>query len=88
MKVDLNFELFDLDGKLINKANKLISGLFMSEMKGDAEKLFDWAISFHKGDVVEMDSSDIEKIKTLLTTTERMAVMVKAPILKYLQSLK
>jgi hypothetical protein len=88
MKVDLNFEIFDLEGKVINSANKIIAGLLMSETKGDAEKLFDWGIKLFVNEVIEIDNSDFEKFKTLVKSSERIAVIAKAPILKYLQSLK
>ena len=88
MKVDLNFDLVDLEGVLISKANKIIAGLLMSEMKGDSVKLFDWAVSFSKDGIVEMDAADLESFKSLLKTTERISVMAKAPIIKYINELK
>lgn len=88
MKVDLNFEILDLDGKAINTANKLIAGLLMSETKGDAEKLYDWAIQLFSSKVIELDNSDFERFKTLVKGSERISIIAKAPILKYLQNLK
>lgn len=88
MKVDLNFDLIDLEGNKINTAGKMIAGLLMSELKGDAEKLFDWAMSFNSANAVEMDSSDLSKFKDLITKSERISTMVKAPIIKYLNTVK
>jgi len=88
MKVDLNFELFDLDGKPTAVGGKIISSFLMSETKGDAEKLFDWALSFNKLEVVEMDSADLNKFKDLIKNTERLSVLAKGPIIKYLHTLK
>jgi len=87
-KVNLNFELFDLNGKAISTAGKIVCGFLMSEMKGDAEKLYDWAITFSKGEEVSMDNSDFSKFKELIKLTERLSVMVKAPIIKYLEGVK
>ena len=39
MQVDLNFDLFGLDGKTAAVAGELIAGLLMSQSKGDAIKL-------------------------------------------------
>jgi len=87
-KVNLNFDLFNLDGNKISTAGKMVSGLLMSEMKGDAEKLFDWAMTFNRGEEVSMDNSDFTKFKELIKSTERLSVLIKAPIIKYLETIK
>lgn len=86
-KVDLNFDIINTDGVKVSLANKLISGLLMSEMKGDAEKMFDWAMCFSRGEVVSMDDTDFERFKEFVSKTERLVVMVKVPILRYLKTL-
>ncbi len=87
-KVNLNFDLVNLEGKVISTAGKIVCGFLMSEMKGDAEKLYDWSMTFNRGEEVSMDSSDFNKFKELLKSTERLSVMVKAPIIKYLETVK
>lgn len=86
--VNLNFDLLGLDGTKVAKANELIAGILMSEVKGDAVKFFDWAMTFNKGEVVQMDLSDLGKLKTLVETTEKLTILAKAPIIKYLDTLK
>jgi hypothetical protein len=88
MQVDLNFDLVGLDGAKVAVAGELIAGLLMSEAKGDAVKFYDWAMSFHKKEVVSMDASDISKLKTLVETSEKITILVKAPVIKYLDSVK
>jgi len=88
IKIDLNFEMFDLENKSIGFANKLTAGLLMSEFKGDSEKLFDWAMSFNLVGVIEVDSADLNTLLELIKKTERMSVMAKGPIVKYLNTLK
>lgn len=87
-KVNLNFDLVNLEGKVVSTAGKIVCGFLMSEMKGDAEKLYDWSMTFNRGEEVSMDSSDFNKFKELLKSTERLSVMVKAPIIKYLETVK
>lgn len=88
MKVDLTFELRDLNNEIIATASKIIAGLLMSELKGNAEKLFDWAISLNKNEVIEMDNADFAQFKEIIRNSERISIMAKAPILKYLNTLK
>ena len=85
--VDLNFDLLGLDGSKVAKAGELIAGVLMSEVKGDAIKFFDWAVTFNKGETVQMDASDLNKLKTLVETSEKITILVKAPVLNHFASL-
>lgn len=87
-KVDLDFELKDLQDKSVGHAGENVANLLLSEVKGDAVKYFDWAMSFGKKQPVSMDDSDLVKLKDLLSNTDRMPVIAKAPVIKYLNSLK
>jgi hypothetical protein len=88
MQVDLNFDLLGLDGKTAAVAGELIAGVLMSQSKGDSIKLFDWAMSFYKKEAVTMDASDLIKLKEIISNAENVTVLAKAPILKYLDSVK
>lgn len=88
MEVNLNFDLTGLDETKVAVAGELIAGLLIGETKGDAIKFYDWAMSFYKKEVVSMDASDISKLKILIETSEKITILVKAPIIKYLDSLK
>lgn len=88
MQVDLNFDLLGLDGKTAAVAGELIAGVLMSQSKGDSIKLFDWAMSFYKKEAVTMDASDLIKLKEIISNAENITVLAKAPILKYLDSIK
>jgi len=87
-EIDLNFELVDMHGKVISTAGKLVCGFLMSELKGDAEKLYDWAIKLNLGEKLSIDNADFNTLKTLIKTTERLSVMVKGPIIKYFETIK
>jgi len=88
IKIDLNFEMFDLENRSIGFANKILAGFLMSEFKGDSVKLFDWAMSLNQTGIVELDNSDLESLLSVIKPTERVSVMAKAPIIKHLNSLK
>jgi hypothetical protein len=88
MQVDLNIDLVGLDGSKVAVAGELIAGLLMSETKGDAVKFFDWAVAFNKKEVVTMDASDISKLKELVSGSEKITILVKAPVMRYLETLK
>lgn len=88
MQVDLNFDLVGLDGTTkIAVAGELVAGVLASQAKGDAIKLFDWAMSFHRKEVVTMDASDLIKLKEIVSNAENITILAKAPILRYLASL-
>lgn len=93
--VDLNFELIGLNGESVKNekqesvtAGDLIAGLLISEVKGDAVKFFDWAMTFNKKQTVQMDNSDVKKLRDLVENSEKITVLVKAPVMNYLDSLK
>lgn len=88
MQVDLNFDLFGLDNKKVAEAGELVAGILATQTKGDAIKLLDWALSFYKKEVVTMDASDLIKLKEIITNAENVTVLAKAPILKYLDTVK
>lgn len=87
-KVNFNFDLKDLNGKVLSTASKTIAMLLMSEIKGNVEKLFDLATRFNNGEVVELDTADFKMLEDLIFKTERLTVLVKVPIIRYLETIK
>lgn len=83
MKLDLNFELKDLEGKEIKGANagKLLSNTLISETKGDALKYWDWANKLYNGKSLEIDLSDAEVLKNFIKQHEGFTVIFKAQVL-------
>lgn len=89
MNVNLNFDLYGLDEKtVIASAGELVASILASQSKGDSIKLFDWALSFHKKLSVTMDASDLKKLKEIISEDPTITVLAKAPILKFLDTLK
>jgi hypothetical protein len=83
MKLDLNFELKNLEGQPIENANvgKLIANTLISETKGDALKYFDWANKLYAGKTLDIDLSDAEVLKNFIKNHEGFTVLLKAQIL-------
>lgn len=83
MKIDLNFDLADLDGKAIENVNagKLVAQTLVQGTKGDALKFWDWAVALNKGEVIDLDSSDQETFKNFVKDSETITIFAKAQIL-------
>lgn len=87
MKIDLNFDLADLDGKAIENVNagKLVAQTLVQGTKGDALKFWDWAVALNKGEVIDLDSSDQETFKNFVKDSETITIFAKAQILQKLK---
>jgi hypothetical protein len=83
MKIDLNFNLADLDGNAIDNTNagKLVAQTLVQQTKGDALKFWDWAVALNKGEVLDLDSSDQETFKNFVKDSETITIFAKAQIL-------
>lgn len=86
MKIDLNFDLLDLDGNSIKNSNvaKLVAGALAQQSKGDALKFWDWAVSLNKGEILDLDSSDQETFKNFIKDSD-FPVITKAQVLHKLK---
>lgn len=93
-KLDLNFPFVGIDENPILQqgkeliAGEVLAGVMISEVKGDAIKYFDWAVSLNKRKVIEIDESDFIKLKSLVSETEKLTILLKAQLLKYFETLK
>lgn len=86
--LNFNFELKDLNGNEIGNAGVLVAEMLVTESKGDAIKFFDWAINLNSKKTIEVDESDLLKIKQLINDNARLTILVKAQFLRYLEGLK
>jgi hypothetical protein len=68
MKLNFDFELLGLDEKPIEGAN--------------AGKLWGWAVSLHKGEILDLDKSDQETLKNFIKDSELFTVLAKAQLLE------
>lgn len=80
MKLNFNFNLVDLDGKEIENGNvgKILANNLINQTKGDAVKYWEWALALNKGDILDLDTSDQETLKTFIKDSEILPVLTKA----------
>jgi len=80
MKLNFNFNLTDLDGKEIENGNvgKILANTLINQTKGDAVKYWEWALALNKGEVIDLDTSDQETLKTFIKDSELLPVLTKA----------
>lgn len=83
MKLNLNFNLLDLDGKEIEGANagKLLANQLVNQSKGDAVKFWELSLKLYKGEVIDLDTSDQALIKQFIKDSEQLPVLTKAQLL-------
>lgn len=83
MKLNLNFNLKDLQGQEIQDANagKAIASALAQESKGDALKFWDWATKLYKGIELDLDASDAETLKNFVKNNESLTILLKGQVL-------
>ena len=84
MKLDFNFSLTDLDGQPIENANagKLLANTLAQQSKGDALKFWEWALALNKGDVIDLDTSDQNTLKTFIKESDVLTIFAKGQMLQ------
>ena len=89
IKIDLNVKLKGLDGNDIpgEIIGKNIANVLVSENKGDALKYYDWAVKLYKGEPINVDRADFDKIKAFINDSDRIAILLKAQALILLKEI-
>jgi hypothetical protein len=84
MKLDFNFDFVGLDEVAFEGGNagKLLAGALAGATKGDSLKFWDWAKKLFKGEILDLDKSDQETLKTFVKDSESFTVLAKAQILE------
>lgn len=84
MKLDFNFNFIGLDEVAFEGGNagKTLAGALAGASKGDALKYWDWAKKLFKGEVLDLDKSDQETLKTFVKESDSFTVLAKAQLLE------
>ena len=84
MKIDLNVPVLGIDNKEIPKENlgKILASQLSNGVEGDPLKLFGWALKLHAGEVIDLDKSDQEVLKTFVTSHRNLPNLTKYRILE------
>lgn len=81
---ELNFKFKFTDSALVETsemANEVLSSLLSNDTKNDAVKLFGWSIELRRSGVLNIDDSDKEKLKSIVTDFT-IPAFAKAQLLK------
>ena len=89
MKIDLNTPLLDLDGTTIIKDENgkeiilgpLLAGYLIRHTEGDAMKFWEWAQKMHKGEVLDLDTTDQGTVREFVKQEKTLSNLVKAQLL-------
>ena len=84
MKLNFNFNLTDLDGQPIENANagKLLANTLAQQAKGDALKFWEWALALNKGEIINLDTSDLTVLKNFIKESDALAILAKGQLLQ------
>jgi hypothetical protein len=98
MKIDLDWKIKNLAGKEMEgdnedpvHAGKIVAGLMVgvgSQNQSNPIKYFDWALKLYNKQPIEVDEADLEEIKKFVKEHQQIFIIVKAPLLRYLNELK
>jgi hypothetical protein len=85
MKLNFNFQLKGLDGKQVagddNHAGKVLANALSLSNKGNAIKLYDWALKLFNKQTIEVDDTDFSVLFAFVETSEFMFVICKSQLL-------
>lgn len=86
MKLIFNYQLQSLDGKKIegdeSHAGKILANALSMSNKGNAIKLYDWALKLFNKEGIEVDETDFQVLYAFIETTEFLTVLCKSQMLK------
>lgn len=87
MQLDFNKPLLSLDGREIQNGEdklflgKIFANALVSVSKGDLLKHWDWAVAMHKGEPIEVDKSDMNKLRLFVESSDSMTILAKKQLL-------
>lgn len=87
--LDFNGKLLALDGKPVLDETKqeitlgkMLANQIAFSGKGDALKLFGWAQKMYANEVLDLDATDTETLKSLIKDNDQMTILAKAQLLE------
>lgn len=90
MKIDFNFNLRDLSDKEMEKENagRILAQYLSVSPGGDPLKNWEWARKLHAGQVLDLDSSDCDKLQNFIEKHENLFALSKAQLLYVISEAK
>jgi len=85
--LDFNKPITTLEGKETGETvGKVLASILAMQAKGDPLKYMSWALDMHAGKTVDLDPSDLETLKSFVTSNEQMTNLLKYHILNIINS--
>lgn len=90
MKLNFDFQFKGLDGKDMqgDSAGKILSSVLAAQNKGNAIKLYDWALKLYNNKPLEIDDTDADVLHALIETCENLTIVAKVPLMQYIKKIK
>ncbi len=84
MKLRFNKPMLDLNDESIpgETLGQRLSGFLAGATKGDAIKMFEWARTLYKNEVLDLDTSDQKKLNAFISEHEGISNILKAQCLE------
>jgi hypothetical protein len=86
--INLNRQLLDIDDNEMpgteNNIGKIFAANLFYSSEKDTLKFYDWAKKFNKGETVEVDRSDYEKLRDFVELRSNLPIITKAQLLPLL----
>ncbi len=88
MKLDLNKPFITLTGEEKQMLGNILAEVLVVKTPGIAPiKALDWALELHKGNSIEIDKSDLNKLSKVVESNENLTNIAKAQLLKEMASI-
>lgn len=83
MELNLNFNLLGIDSNELPDANagNIIAQALANDTDGDCLKYWEWALKLNKGESIDLDTSDKEKLYTFIKNNKGLPNLTKAQVL-------
>lgn len=90
-KVNLNVAVLDLSGNPAGddlKLGPVLAQVLSTATKGDALKLYHWALMLHRGESLSLDKSDFKTLRDFVESADTITIQFKAQLLLALDECK
>lgn len=91
ISIDLNKPVLGPDDQPMDAPmtlGKLLSGQLLGNAKGNSLKLFDWGLSFYRGEPVSVDEADFKLLMTIVEESPQLTVLARGRLIRALEASK
>jgi len=90
IELNLKKPFLDLDGNVSegDDMGKVLARALMIGNEGDPCQMMDWALFFHRGETVQLDSSGFDKLKGYIENSKSLVNFAKGRLLQEMKAAK